>query len=191
MPWISAAEDDALAQRRQRGAGSEGEIPVGLAGLRDGAEFERDAAEDERKQHHDHRQIERRHDDGIGARERDPQSAAAEHQPGLVAVPERRDRGDHLVALFFVATERKQDADAEIETVEDDVERDRETDHAGPDQRQIPLHAGVPSVAPAGIKSRVPSPRVRRRGRPTSAATADPARAVPPRGPAARARSDG
>ncbi len=125
------AQDQALAEGRQRRAGREGEVPVPLAGRRDPAELECDAAEHQRQQHHDHRKVERRHDHRIGAAESDPQPAAAEHQPGLVAVPERRDRVHHLVALALAAGIGKEDADAEIEAVEDDIERDR-----GPDQRR-------------------------------------------------------
>ena len=110
-----------------------------VAGLRDPAELEGDAAEDQRQQHDDDRQVERRHDHRIGEREGDQQPAAAEHEPGLVAVPERRDRVHHLVAVVLVLGERKQDADAEIEAVEDDVERDRGADERGPDHREVPI----------------------------------------------------
>ncbi len=105
------AEDHPLRESGKRRAGGEGEIPTRLA-ARDGAELEGHAAEDQRQQHDDHRQIERRHDHRIGARKCHPQSAAAEDEPGLVAVPERRDGAHHLVALPFARRERKQDADA-------------------------------------------------------------------------------
>ena len=132
------------------------------------------------EQHHDHRQIERRHDHRIGVRKRDPQSAAAEHQPGFVAVPERRDRVDHLVLFLLLLGEGEQDADAEIEAVEDDVERDGGADQAGPDDREIPFHRQPPDAL-----------RARRR----CAAASGPARRVVPAarspGPAGRARSGG
>ena len=44
------------------------------------------------------------------------------------------------LALAFVLRERKQDADAEIEAVEDHIERDRGADERGPDDREIPFH---------------------------------------------------
>ena len=69
MPSIKSAEDHALREGGERRADGEGDVPPGLA-ARDGAEFERDAAEHQRQQHDDHRQIERRHDHRIGARER-------------------------------------------------------------------------------------------------------------------------
>ena len=39
-----------------------------------------------------------------------------------------------------VLGEREQDADAEVEAVEQHVEQHREGDHAGPDQRQVEAH---------------------------------------------------
>ncbi len=56
------------------------------------AELERDAAEDQRQQHDQDREIDRGDDDGEGEREGRQQSDAAQNQPGLVAVPHRRDR---------------------------------------------------------------------------------------------------
>ena len=137
-PWQNAARVEPPAKAK---------FQYCLAGRRDPAELEGHAAEDQRQQHDDDRQIERRHDHRVGLREGDPQAAAAEHQPGLVAVPERRDRVHHLVALAFAARERKQDADAEVEAVEDDVERDRGADQRGPDHRKVPFHGGSPASA--------------------------------------------
>ena len=149
-------EDHALADRGDGRAGGEGEIPIVFAGDGDRAEFEGDAAEHQRQQHDDDRQVERRHDHRIGLREGHPQPAAAQHQPGLVAVPERRDRVHHLIALALGPCERKQDAGAEVEAVEDDVERDRGADQAGPDHGKVPLHGGLPFVTAAarGLRGR-------------------------------------
>src|SRR5690606_17782731 len=74
-------------------------------------------------------------------------AAAAQHQPGLVAVPERRDRVHHLVALVLLPGEREQDSNAEIEAVEDHIHHDRETDDGGPDDRKVPFHQRPPSSA--------------------------------------------
>ena len=169
------AEDQPLRQRRDGRAAREGRVPVFLAGVGDRAKFERDAAKHKREQHRDDRQVERRHDHRIGARERDQQPTAAEHQPGLVAVPERRDRTDHLVALALRLGEGKQNADAEIEPVENHVERNRDADQRGPGHREIPFHrhgrlpyvvasraasladdSGLPSVRPCGASIRLP-----------------------------------
>ena len=53
-------------------------------------ELERDAAEHQRQQHDEDREIERRDDDGEGERKRGQEPEAAQHQPSLVAVPDRR-----------------------------------------------------------------------------------------------------
>jgi len=78
-----------------------------LAAHAEPTELECDAAKDQRQQHDHDRQIERRQNDRIGERESDHQSGAAEHEPGLVAVPERRDGIHHLVALVLALGERK------------------------------------------------------------------------------------
>src|ERR1700722_4559922 len=82
------AEDYALRESGERRARGEGEIPEFLARAPDPAEFEGDAAQDQAEQHRDRRQIKRRLQDRIGVREGGEQPVAAEHEPGLVAVPE-------------------------------------------------------------------------------------------------------
>ena len=71
----------------------------------------------------------------VGLRKRDEQSAAAENEPRLIAVPERRDGVHHHVAPFFPWLDVKEDAEAEPESVEDDVERHGGREQSGPDQR--------------------------------------------------------
>ena len=85
------------------------------------AKLERHAAEHQPQQHRDDQRIGRRQNDRIGERERRHQPAAAEHQPGLVAVPHRRDRVHRLIALLADRKAGKQDADAEIEAVHHDI----------------------------------------------------------------------
>ena len=143
MPWIRPPRIDALAKGRERRTGGESEGPMPLAGHSDPAELECDPAKHQRQQHDDDRQIERRQNDRIGQREGDHHAGAAEHEPRLVAVPERRDGIHHLVALVLGLGERKQDADSEIEAVEDHVHRDREPDDRGPDDRQIRFHGAA------------------------------------------------
>ena len=96
------------------------------------AELESDAAEDEREQHDQDREIDRRNDDGEGERKRREQAQSAEYQPGLVAVPDRRDRIHHDGARGVVRREAVENADAEIEAVEDDVIEDRQREQDGP-----------------------------------------------------------
>src|SRR6266853_879227 len=53
-------------------------------------------------QHDRHRQVKLAEDDAVRDWKRRQQQADAEHQPGLVGVPERSDRFDHHVLLTFV-----------------------------------------------------------------------------------------
>ena len=68
-------------------------------------------------------------------REGHQQKPDRQHQPGLVGVPERADRGDHAV-LFGVVGEGEQDADAKVEAVEHDVDQDRQAHQGGEGQGQ-------------------------------------------------------
>src|SRR5437868_8138514 len=116
------------------------------------AEFESDTAEDQAEQHGDERRVERRQDDRISERERRHQPAAAEHQPGLVAVPDRRDRVHRAIASPSDRESGEEDADAEIEAVHDDVHRDREGDDHGPDHGEVHQPSSPPgSTAAAGV----------------------------------------
>src|SRR5262249_52374336 len=144
--------------------------PEAVPRLRDEAELEGDAAEDEREQHRDDRQIERRHDDRIGPGKGDPEAAAAEHEPGLVSIPIRRDRIHHLVTQALAASHREQDADAEIETVEDHVEPDSGGEQAHPDHREIVAHAHRDASGKAA-RAATPVAEIGRFGSPSSAAT--------------------
>jgi hypothetical protein len=101
------------------------------------AELEGDAAEDEAEQHRGERRVERRQDDRVGQWKGREQPAAAQHQPGLVAVPDRRDRVHRLVPLLADAKAGKEDADAEIEAVHDHVHRDGKGDQERPDDGEI------------------------------------------------------
>jgi hypothetical protein len=97
------------------------------------AELERDAAKHQAEQHRDDRRVHCRHQDGESERERRHQPAAAQHQPGLVAIPYRRDRVHRLVALLADTERREQDADAQIESVHHDVHEHGEGDDERPD----------------------------------------------------------
>src|SRR3546814_7083152 len=82
------------------------------------AELEGDAAEDEAEQHGDERRIERRKDGGVGQREDREKADAAEHQPGLVAVPDGGDGIHRDVAVVPLVDQREQHADPEVEAVQ-------------------------------------------------------------------------
>ena len=131
------AEHHALGESRQAGACGKTVIPeramLGVAI----AEFERQPAKDQGQQHQQDREIDRRNDDGEGDREGGEQADAAENEPGLVAVPDRRDRVHHQIARIAVGREVVEHADAEIETVERDIEEDADGEDGGPDRHQV------------------------------------------------------
>ena len=72
----------------------------------------------------------------------DQQQPDRQHQPGLVGVPERADRRDHDVLLGIVGG-GEQDADAEVEAVEHDIDQDGEAHQAGEDQGEEGGEVGV------------------------------------------------
>src|SRR5690606_30900740 len=69
---------------------------------------------------------------------------AAEHQPGLVAVPHRRDRIDRLVTAVAGRERGKQDPDAEVEAVHHHVGEDGEQDQPGPHGDDVDAHRSAP-----------------------------------------------
>ena len=117
------------------------------------AEFEGDAAEYQCQQHEQHGEVQRRDDDRESQREGGEQGEAAKHQPGLVAVPDRRDGIHDQVARLEVRLEAIEDADAEIEAVEQDVEEDAGGDDRRPDRNEA--DDGVHHASPLGCSSTV------------------------------------
>ena len=113
-----------------------------MARLGDEAEFEGDAPEHERQQHDDDWQVEGRHDDPIGQRKRHQEPRAAQHEPGLVAVPVGRDGVHHVVALLLRGTGQEQGADAKVEAVEQDIHDHAHAQEAGPHDRK-PIGDGL------------------------------------------------
>ena len=136
---------NALRERRQQRSAGEREIPaVALALRRPPAKFKGDAAEDQADQHRNHRRVERRHQHGIGERKRRHHSAAAEHEPGFVAVPDRRDAVHDDVAIGLRRKQREQQSEAEIEAVHHHIDKDRERDDERPDGCDVD-HGGHPT----------------------------------------------
>ena len=114
------------------------------------AEFEGEPAEDQGEQHQQDREIDGRNDDGEGDREGGEQADAAENEPSLVAVPDRRDRVHHQVARITVGREIVEHADAEIEAVERDIQEDADGEDGGPDRNQVERgHQRVSAVTDA------------------------------------------
>src|ERR1700704_379346 len=135
------AQRDALRERRDVGTPREGlvpERPVRLVRLE--AEFESDAAPDQSCQHEEDRDVERAEQHGISKRKCCHQRRSSQYQPGLVAVPDRRNRVHQGVAIAPVADERKQDADSEIETVHHHIHHQSKADDHGPDDGKIDAH---------------------------------------------------
>ena len=113
-------------------------------------EFEGNAAQYQEDQHGGDGQIQRRQDDSVCLGKCDEQDAHAQHQPGFVGIPERTDRGHHDV-LLLARRQWKQNADAEIEAVKDDVGQDSQAHQHHEDQREIELHDRSPQVASSGL----------------------------------------
>ena len=159
-PLQDGAKRDALRQRCEQRSAGKGDVPAVALALGSPAEFEGDAAEHQPKQHHDHWRIERRHQHRIGQRKRGHQAAAAEHQPGFVAVPDRGDAVHDDVAISLLREQRKQDAEAEVETVHDDIDEHRKRDDEGPDDRKVDCHHRAAPSATAPAAGVMPAVRV-------------------------------
>ena len=114
------------------------------------AKLERHSAEHEPEQHRDDQRVSGRQDDGIGERERGHQPAAAQDQPGLVAVPDRCDRVHRLIAFGTHGKGGEQDPDAEVEPVHHHVSENREGDDERPDDAQVVAEAHG-SPLPVGV----------------------------------------
>ena len=130
------AHDGALHQRGEHRAQTEGHVPQKAVALRLEAELEGDAAQDEPDQHQDDGDVERGQHDGISERKGREQPASAQDQPRLVAVPERRHRCHHGVAVLVGGRKREEHAEAEIVAAEQHVEKHRERQDRRPYQRQ-------------------------------------------------------
>ena len=127
------AESNALRQRGQQRTAGEGDVPAIALPAGSPAEFERHAAKHQAEQHSDHRGVQRGHQHGIGQRKRREHPAAAEHQPGLVAVPHRRHTVHDDIAVGLVRKQRKQQAEAKVEAVHHHIDEDGKGDDEGPD----------------------------------------------------------
>src|SRR5258708_7227233 len=135
------AHRDALRERRDVRAPGEclvPERPVRFVCLE--AEFESDAAPDQARQHQEEWNVERAEQHRISKRKCRHQRGSSQNQPGLVAIPDRRNRVHHGVAIAPVADEREEDADSEVETVHYHIHHQPEADDHGPDDGKIDAH---------------------------------------------------
>ena len=100
------------------------------------AQLERHAAQHESHQHRRDRQIERAEDLAVRAWKRHQQQPDAEHEPGLVRVPVRRDGPDHDLLLLSLRR-RHQHSHAEVVAVEEHVREDREGHQRREDEHEV------------------------------------------------------
>src|ERR1051325_8018273 len=117
------------------------------------AEFERDAAKHECQQHHQDREIDSRDDDRKGKRKGREKSHAAQNEPGLVAVPYGCDGIHHQVSPAAFVDEAVENADAQIEAVQRDIEEDAGSDDQRPDGNKID-HRAISGGATTGSRGR-------------------------------------
>ena len=131
------AEHNALREGANDGAVVKGVIPEGPMFGVAVAELECDAAKDERQQHDDDRKVDRWNDDRECERESGHKRKSAKHQPGLVAVPDRRDRVHDQIARIAIGRESIEYAHAQIEAVQEHIEKDADAKHERPDGHEI------------------------------------------------------
>ena len=137
--------------RRSRGPTS---ASLGMLVL--AAELERDATEDRRGQDQEQRQVEAAEQRGVPLEERGERRAAGHDQPDLVAVPHRADRVHHDPAVDLVpAQEGQEDADAEVEALEEEVADPEDADQREPQRFEVQ----VALVHPATSSIRAPTRR--------------------------------
>src|SRR5215208_5377742 len=138
-------EHDALGKGRQCRTVTERAVPEASQGGPPEPELEGDAAEHQRQQHDEDREVNRRNDDGEGERKCGQQAEAAEHHPGFIAVPDRRHRvHDEVAPRFVVRREAVKHSDPEIEPIEDHVIEDRQSQEGGPERNKIEYHRDNP-----------------------------------------------
>ena len=144
-------------QRRKEAPGAEGDVPTltpGAAGLL-AAELDGDRPENQcRKQEHEG-VVKSREDCRIGSGEGGKEGATSCHEPDFVAVPDRPDGVEQDAAILILLDEEVQDADAEVESVEDGVAREEDAYEKEPDDVEVgEVHGGDYSEArPFLVKS--------------------------------------
>ena len=87
------------------------------------AELDRYGPQDEGEQHEHERDVEAGEDRGVRFGKRGEHRAAERDEPDFVAVPDRADGVENNAPLFLGFGDRLQNADAEVEAVEDRVAR--------------------------------------------------------------------
>ncbi len=107
------------------------------------AELEGHAAKHQTQQHRDHERIRGGQDDGVCQREGREQASPAEHQPRFIAIPHGCDGIHGLIAFFADREHREEDADAQIEPIQQHVGKHREGDDSGPNDGKLAVNHGA------------------------------------------------
>ena len=97
------------------------------------AQFEGDAAQDERDEHQEEREVERAEHRRVKVREGREARAARRDHPHFVAVPYGQDRAQRDAALLVgLADEGQQHADAVVEALKEEEAREEHDDQDKP-----------------------------------------------------------
>ena len=108
----------ALHEGDHDGTPEEARVPQREQALAASAKLKRDTPKNQTEEQQQHRNVERAEKHRVDHRERGKQACADDHQPCLVAVPERRDGIEHVLAMLLGLGGTEQDSDAEIEPVQ-------------------------------------------------------------------------
>src|SRR6476660_7568201 len=142
-PGDQAAERGALAESRQQRPDPEERAPDPRPPLVLLDQLEGNAASDQRPQHRDQHEVQRRQGDTDDQRHAGPERQGNEHEPRLVAVPDPRYELVHLAPAAIVTLEQREDPDPEVVAVQNYVHREREEHEDHPCVGQP--HAAPPS----------------------------------------------
>ncbi len=142
--------DQRRAEAADRVAPEPDRPPARALALR--APLEREHADDQEEEEQQQGDVEAREHRRVPGREGRERRAARDHEPDLVAVPDRADRAEHVAALALVPRqERQQHADAEVEALEQEVPAPEDADQHEPEVLQVHQYAtaGGDSGAPS------------------------------------------
>ncbi len=157
---LARRDRDAVEEARERDAPDQRDSDGGdrvhprpgippRSALRLAAPFEGDNARDQQDEQQEQRDVEAGEHRRVPDRERREGRSARDHEPHLVAVPERADRLDHRVPVVLAAAEDGQEhADAEVEAFGHEVQR--------PDDEEDPEPGGL-HQKPGAASSAAPS----------------------------------
>ncbi len=136
-PGDVAPEHHALEERRGERAGPEEPVPqLAVPPFRLHAQLEGHAAQHQSHQHRDHRQVERGQYHSVGPRKSREQDADAQHEPGLVRIPEGPDRSDHH-GLLGLACRGHEHSDSEVVAVKHHVGQHRKPHQHHENKREV------------------------------------------------------